>query len=322
MDQPKGKRKIPDFFIAGAMKSGTSSVYALLKKHPSICISIPKETALMMRDDVCQRPFYFWQYYEEWKEYDWIRVRKRIESEYQPYFVHAREGQLLGEATPTYLASERAPRHIHDVNPDARIIILLRDPVDRAYSHYWHMVSKSMAIYPLAKQLTFEPSTILQRSLYKEQIQRYYDVFDRKQIKIFLFEEFVLHPQACVDAWCDFLGVEKCIQVETSTEESAQNRAQTPRFIGFHLFLNRLQRMAGADFSSKSIRKKNPMPKNSIHRLLDRIQDWNLIYQTYPPMNPSVRKQLEAYFVRENRGLGEMIGIDLGKYWTYFQENT
>jgi hypothetical protein len=122
--------KWPNFFIVGAPKAGTTSLHAQLQSVPGIFMSRIKEPNYFSRtlipDDHQVRPI-------------------RDSQKYLQLFDGVTSEAVVGEASPTYLADPDAPRLIHDVSPEARILISLRDPVERAFSHYLMMRNNGTA---------------------------------------------------------------------------------------------------------------------------------------------------------------------------------
>ncbi|HLE09559.1 MAG TPA: sulfotransferase domain-containing protein, partial [Thermodesulfobacteriota bacterium] len=216
----KKKKRFPDFFILGAPKCGTTSLYAWLNQHPEILMSEPKE------------PRFFEAEYH--RGLDFYRER---------YFSKYNGEKLTGDANPFNLYMPYVPERIRSANPDARFIILLRNPVDRAFSHWWHMYYRKSKKRE-REHLSFEEAIMadyeriqnglklntpeeienhmrkvgrsslglyrryLDAGYYGEQIERYYKYFPKERFKIFLFEEMIEDPMAAVKETCEFLGVD------------------------------------------------------------------------------------------------------------------
>lgn len=115
----KTESRKPDFFIVGAPKAGTTSIYSYLVQHPEIFMPARKE------------PYFFGQ---------WRRNSEEDLRDYLRLFRGVPESKVAGEASTTYLYLQSAAEEIKAFRPDAKIIIMLRNPVDRAYSQYWHHV--------------------------------------------------------------------------------------------------------------------------------------------------------------------------------------
>lgn len=200
-------RRLPDFIIIGAMKAGTSSLYSYLAQHPGIKPSLVKEI------------HYFNRYYQE-RSLAWYRS-----------FFPLRDGGtwLTGEATPAYLHYPRTAERIHALVPQVRLIVLLRNPVDRAISHYYHMVRQGRETLPLMEALKQEEERLdgeqekmeteknyfstaygwysyKKRGKYAEQLKRYWKYFDPSQILVLKSEDFFSQPDQTLHNTFAFLG--------------------------------------------------------------------------------------------------------------------
>src|SRR5690606_1986293 len=234
---PMTPHRLPDFLIVGAMKCGTTSLHRILDQHPGVFLPLG-ELFFFDVDDVQQHPDAFVYTPGGWTFFDYEAEFERYLAWYAAHFAAAAPGQLVGEDTTTYLASPRAPERIRALLPEARIIVLLRDPVARAVSHYWHLVQHRRAIYPLEEMLQRAPENLLVRGHYREQIERYLRFFPRDRVKVLLFERLVADPQAVVDDVCAFLGLEE--SVDTSRVPTWANKTLYPRSLRLQLRFNRL----------------------------------------------------------------------------------
>ena len=210
-----------DFIGIGAARSGTSWIANVLREHTQICVSEPKELRYFNRNELPlgrdrgrENPNFD-------KGLDW----------YLAHFRHARNGQLIGEYTPAYLFDEAAPIAIKDRFPNAKLIVSLRNPVDRAYSHYWLKADRDILKTRLPKQLNQSSETLsfedmlkleeeyleqgkypkdlafFKAGLYAEHLKWYFERFSRDHFCIFLLEDFMKDPRAILAEVCRFLGV-------------------------------------------------------------------------------------------------------------------
>ena len=141
----------------------------------------------------------------------------RDKKEYLKLFENARGYTAVGEATPFYLLDPDAPKLIHQTVPHARIIMSLRDPIERAYSNYLMKKKYSgmkssfydelMRDYKTGEKLFGRSTMYVEFGMYYEQVKRYFDIFGREQVKVIVFEEFVQHPEQTVNEILSFLGV-------------------------------------------------------------------------------------------------------------------
>jgi len=178
----------PNFFIVGAIKAGTSSLYAYLKEIPGIYMSPVKEP----------------NYFSVSTISDNHRVNPiRQEQQYFKLFSKVKDEKIIGEASPNYLIDPQAPDLIHKVSPNAKILISLRDPIERLFSYYLMIVrlgdthkSFQDEVHEVLKLDHPEKSYLgLRGGLYYEAVKRYYSTFGEKQVKIIIFEEFIKNPK-------------------------------------------------------------------------------------------------------------------------------
>jgi hypothetical protein len=190
------------FLIAGTQKGGTTALHEYLKEHPALCLAEPKETHFFDREEYFRsRPI-----------------------DYGP--LHAcfrpRSGQLLGEATPITMYWADAPRRVWEYNPRMKLICVLRNPVDRAFSH-WNMerergaeklpfldaIQQEAERCRTALPLQHRVYSYTDRGFYSEQLRRLWRFFPRTQTLFLKSEELRLEPSGTLHRVFDFLGVER-----------------------------------------------------------------------------------------------------------------
>ena len=248
-------RPLPDFLILGAQKGGTTALYSYLRRHPSITGPSWKEVSYFDRHYVRGEAWYRGNFPN--------KARTR--------------GKLVGEASPSYLFHPLAPERVRADIPNAKLVALLRNPVDRALSHYNHEVA--LGREPLSfeaalaaeearlagevERLVAEPRyfsrewwshTYQARGRYAEQLERWLAVFPREQLLIVPSDDLAAEPAEAHARVLDFLGA------------APQRLDQYPR-----------------------------------------------VYEReYEPMNPETREQLAAEFEEPNQRLYELLGRELG----------
>ncbi len=193
MSAPPGAGRMPDFLVIGAMKGGSTTLFRMLAEHPQIYMCEPKEPGFFSRPERFARGL------------DW----------YASLFAGAGPGQLAGEASTCY---SRWP-HFGDVPglvakhlPDAKLVYLLRHPVERAYSHYRHLMEERYArgsgpVIELRAALDEIPE-ILDASRYALQIEQYLAHFPRERLHVLTLDALRARP---AETWRElqlFLGVE------------------------------------------------------------------------------------------------------------------
>jgi len=155
---------------------------------------------------------------------------------YRSFFEGAQSDQLIGEDSTSYLPSRVAPKRIRELLPDVKLIFMLRDPVERTYSHYRHILMAGHVTKTFEQELIHGPSLLHLRSFYKPQLERYRRLFSCNQIKVVLFERFVENPRTVVDEVCSYLNLPGSLDLKEA--EPHVNRSWYPRWPKVHLAIN------------------------------------------------------------------------------------
>jgi hypothetical protein len=250
------QRRMPDFLIIGAMRAGTTSLYSYICQHPQVAPSLRKEIHFFDRN------FH--------KGHNWYRA----------HFPCCRSSNILtGEATPYYLFHPVAPLRINDTLPGIKLIAILRNPVDRAYSHYWQKIRRGRETLSFADALAAEDARLQgeserlrdepgsysfnhnhfayrARGRYAEQLEHWFELVPRDRILVVSGEELYRHSQNVMNDVFAFLG----LPTTTLPAFPASNQAD------------------------------------------------------YPAMDADVRRQLAAEFAPHNQRLYRLLGKDFG--WT------
>ncbi|MFQ5812213.1 MAG: sulfotransferase domain-containing protein [Anaerolineae bacterium] len=202
-------RLMPDFIIIGAARCGTTSLYSYLTAHQSI-------------GSPCEKEVHFFDY-NFGKGIAWYRAQF-------PLFVRRALGQrfITGESSPYYMFHPLAPKRIARMVPKAKLIVMLRNPVDRAYSHYHHTVRMGAETLSFEDAIAIEPERLdgeaekilqdegyysyshqhhsyLSRGIYVDQLEAWTGLFPREQILILRSEDFYAEPQASLRQVLEFL---------------------------------------------------------------------------------------------------------------------
>jgi tetratricopeptide (TPR) repeat protein len=208
LDWPTQKKSGPDFIIAGAAKCGTSSIYHYLSRHPQVLLSHKKELD------------FYWQHFK--RGVDW----------YLAHFptITDRPDWLTGEATPNYLRFPQVAQRIKDTFPQTKIIILLRNPVDRAISWHYHKLNTGLTKLDLATAIAteidrlatvpeaeitntgyYDPDNIMS-SLYIYKVKPWIEILGREQFLFLKSEDFYLKPRENMEQVFKFLALPSCPQ--------------------------------------------------------------------------------------------------------------
>lgn len=317
----QGDKRLPDFIIVGAMKSGTTSLHYMLDQHKDIFIP-NREIMFFDIDDIEQNFDFFVQTSNKWLFFDYKKNFDEYLVWYKSFFKEAKNGQVIGEDSTTYMASQKAPSRIADLLPEVKLIFMLRDSVLRTYSNYWHLVRTGHAIYNFEKTMQYMPGTLIQRSLYKKHIQRYKKYFPDKNMKFIIFKDFIKNNQRNIDDICKFIGLETSVDVRKINTH--KNPTKVPINIRLQIVYNHLlrtQRLVTQEFGSHLPNLPQNEPKRFWRKMDKLVYKLNFTdKKSYPPMNYKTRKFLEKLFAKENRGLSKLIGKNLKKYWTYMED--
>ncbi len=197
-------RSLPHFLIIGAMKSGTTSLYTYLIQHPQVVRGMRKEVHLF--DNAPRLGFLYRAYF--------------------PLRMNLRDYKITGEATPRYITRIEYAQHAAKIVPSAKIIVLLRNPVERAYSHFKHaerIVGRALDFEEMVQQeieALGQPdydlpeyweaeAHLVKRGLYAAQIRDWLQFFPRDQVLILQAEKLFDDPQTITAAVCTFLGIDE-----------------------------------------------------------------------------------------------------------------
>lgn len=306
---------LPDFIIGGAMKSATSSLHHLLTNHEQVYLPDGETHFFCMDDPIQHSGFFFPARAPSQRVPDYDRYEETNLNWYKQLFEPARPDQCVGDYSSTYLPAPDAPHRIRSLIPDVKLLFMLRNPVDRTYSHYWHRVKTGRAVHNFEYELQHGPSTLLLRSFYKSQLERYFNLFSKDQIKVILFERFVDHTQAIVDEVCSFLGLENT--VDMASVDAHQNRSPVPRWPGLQLLFNYCTTGMETRSEDQLPYLGKPQSTYALQGLIHHLRQLNLTPQRPPPMKDSVRTCLEQILARKNRGLSTLLGINLSDYWPF-----
>jgi len=196
-------RHKPNLFLIGAMKAGTHYLRKLLNAHPDIFMCEPDEPSYFVDPRDLRRI-----YPEMWQQRLW-----RSEERYLELFMPAGDARILGEASSSYTKLPLAPGVVERIaafNPDARFIYLLRDPVERAISHYWHMVRHHTERRPIADAFRRDAQFVA-FSHYAMQLRPYQERFGRDRIVVVIHERLIADPVGVMRGLYEWLEVDAAI---------------------------------------------------------------------------------------------------------------
>jgi len=309
--------RVPDFFIVGAPKSGTTALYEMLRSHPRIFMPSSKEP---------------WFFAEELHE----RTPPRPEGtpqtldQYLQLFAHARPGQLVGEATALYLWSHSAAARIADQRPDARIVAILREPA--SFLHSLHLqflqtyvetepdLRKALALEDARRQgravprHTYWPQALLysEHVRYVEQLQRYSDRFAPEQMLVLIYDDFRDDNAATVREVLRFLEVDDSLPVDTrraNTSVGVKSQRLNELVHAFAVGRGRPSRAVKAGI-------KIVTPTHLRRRAL-RATQARIVFGEPTPPDPDLMRELRRRFEPEVARLSDYLRRDLVTLWGY-----
>lgn len=301
------------------MKSGTGTLDKILCHHEDVFIP-DGEIHFFSVDDIKQHPAFFHRSRSKWTVPNYNEDFDLYLSWYQSFFTDASSSQVIGEDSTIYLASEKAPYRIAELLPDVHLIFILRDPVERAYSHYWHGLQRGRMVYGFEDALQYGHPTLINRGFYRKQLERYLDAFSSSQITVILFEDFISNMQACVDRVCRGIGLDSSIDLR-AVDTDERNASRAPRWINFLIWQNYVFRHRTDGRHARlppTVTTSEPtLPERVVDSINFRLRYLNLTKNKPRAMSSRARSFLQRLYAKENDGLSSLIGIDVSNYWAY-----
>ena len=302
----------PDFFIVGAPKSGTTAMYEYLRVHPAVFMPTKKEPHYFARDLDCGTygdSFYF----------------VRDEARYLGLFAPAAPEQRVGEASVWYLYSSAAAGAIAEKAPGARIVAMLRNPVEMLHSlHAQRLASGAEEIRDFAEALAAEPERRLGRRIprqtfnqkglwyrevvrYGDQVERYFRAFGRERVLVLIYEEFAADPAGAYARVCAHLGVDAAVRPEF--------RVVNPNTVARIAWLRDFLRQPPPGALAFA-RRLGRSPLGGVARRAVRdTKAWLQRPERRVPLDPALRARLVAELSAEVERTGFLLGRDLSGLW-------
>ena len=278
---------LPTFIIIGAPKAGSTSLYHYVGQHPEVFTSPVKE------------PRFFWTY----------RTSSHTESlsDYEDLFRGSEGYKAVGEGSPAYLSDENTPRLIKELIPNVKLMAILRDPYERAFSHFVFSRLRGEeteedfleAIRVDGARGLSEQVGYIENGLYYRNLSRYRTLFPGDQIKVIMLEDLEERPTDVMKDVFSFLEVDPSIEVDTSEKLTPSG---VPRLRAMHWFLsdrNPIKRRLG------------PLIPKRAKKALRQVRVANLRRQT---LSPTDRLALAPYFEEDIKRLEKLLLRDLG-HW-------
>lgn len=299
----------PDFFVVGAAKAGTTALYHWLRSHPDIFLPSAKEPGYFAYAGGQAAPA------SGLYDPDYVRHIVVDKASYTRLYDEAGH-RLKGDVSPVYLLNMYAAQRIAKVRPDARIIVLLRDPVDRAFSQFRHHVRDSLessetfedALAQEAKRLAEGWSWghgYATHGFYAAQIERYLKVFPREQVLFIEYHDLQTDPDDCWHQVCGHLGVKPIVLVKNERVNSTENL----KTVSSRPKLTHCLRHPGVIQS----RLKQVMPASFRARLRKVLEGPE---RPAPVLSPDIKRTLAIRYLNERSRIEALSGLNLEGWFT------
>lgn len=296
--------RMPSFLVIGAARSGTTALYSHLRRHPQVFMSPVKETN-------------FFAFESETLDYqgpgnDYVNNSITDLAAYRALFADAPGDALaVGEASPLYLYVEKTASRIRHHIPEARLIAVLRNPVEQAFSHF--LYAKRQTIEPLDdfdEALRAEPERARARwqplfqysrfPMYHQQLRRFYDQFPAEQIRVYLYEDFSGDPESVLVDVHDFIGVDPGFVPDLDYRTNAGGVPRSALLQNLVMQPHLLNRLIG-----------RLVPEELKRRIRDAVSDRNL---ARPQISAEARAYLLGVLRPDILKLQDLIGRDLSAW--------
>jgi hypothetical protein len=310
------QRRIPDFFIVGHPKCGTTALYEMLRRHPQIFMPDFKE------------PRFFASDLPSRLQPSAMSVLPQTLDDYLALFDPARPEQRVGEASPSYLRSSAAARAIAELQPDARIIAILREPASFLRSlHLEFLRNRFETETDLSSAIAHEPPAPLigpsspdsprrprytDRVRYVEQLRRYHDVFGPERVLVLIYDDFRSDNEATVRQVLRFLEVDDThpIEVIEANPTVGVRSLRVDDWVrALYAERNPLTRALKATVRALTPRRVHGELLRGIRR--------RLVYGQPSPPDEQYMTELRRRFEPEVVALSEYLGRDLVSQWGY-----
>ena len=285
---------MPNLFIVGAAKAGTTSLHAYLAQHPEVFMSERKEP-------------HFFASFEMHGQFDNFMPPVRNPAEYQELFSGSEGRRVIGEASPSYLSEPDSPGRIKSAAPDAKIIISLRNPVQRAYSAYLMEFHAGQETLPFKDALIADEKReqrwgrafqYVELGMYTNQVARYFDTFGRENVLVILFEDLIRDTASAMRNVADFLEIDPNQFAPSRFQDVHNPFAQSRGPLARSLLRMRPLRLWAKRWAPQVFR-------DAANRLI-------FTNAKKPKMDDEIRRSLAARFAPDLQRLEQLLACDLG----------
>ena len=294
--------KLPTFLIVGVQKAGTTSIYNYLQEHPQVYMSPVKETNFLERD---------WE--KSLAENSQFKNQIATFEDYCQLFTAVQDEIAIGEASPNYIFHyETSASRIQKYTPNAQLIVVLRNPVERAYSDYLMHLRDAIGktkIAPLDEQIknSSAKSFILRKGFYYTPLKYYYDFFGREKIKVFLYDDLCGNANQFMSEMYEFIGVEQNFVANVSKKTQ---QAKIPKNQEINQLLQTQNPLR--TFAANTL--KTIMPLETRQKLRSRLINLNSQTKNQVPLSAEERQQLIELYREDILKLQDLINRDLSSW--------
>ena len=309
----------PDFLILTFPKSGSTSLHATLKKHPEICLPLNKET---------------WYFSREYARGDrWYTER----------FWHCNKEESnikIGEISTETLLKDEYLERMKETVPHAKIVVLLRDPLQRTVSHYFHSIREGFEKRSIEEVLqgqeniedfytesyanegVYKYGYLTFSSRYRSSVEALLKLYKREDIKFFLFEQLMKEPEQVLHQLQSFLEVKPMALPLMRENVAGVSRGRLLKFItGLPLHL--YQGISRSHWLHQMVpvqkKRKTRNARSSILASLKRFDNMSRKESRKPPLDNELKQYLIDYFNRELKGIEKITGLPIQQFWNWYQ---
>lgn len=274
---------LPDFLVIGAQRSGTTWLYNIFKTHKKIALAEGRKEV-----------HYFDRYYD--RGLDW----------YKNLFPDKYSGKM-GEITPAYLYHKECSERIKQDLPDIKLICILRNPIDRAYSGYKYIAQEIEPEISFKRAIDKFPD-IIERGLYFQQLERYNEYFENNQMRIVLFDDLTKTPEKLINSLCDYLEIN--YEYDKNFLRSQFNKSGSPKYPFLYHFVKKI------------VRKMYDYDKIKLINILKKMElkdnffiDSDIGKQKNKQINEELFQKLKMYYSDDVKNLSDLLDINLNVKW-------
>ncbi len=296
-----------DYCGVGAAKAGTTWVSKQLMDHPQACIGRRKELNYFLRnhplEGVIPRTG------SHFDSLNYVRGPEWYEAQY----VRCQPDQKKGELSTAYLADPASPKLLYEHNPDIRLIMNIRNPVEALYSVYFQ-INEMHTVRETFEELLERTTRGQEYYKYPLHVQRYLDVFPEEQILFIYLDDIKKDSKAVYSRLCKHLDIDE-IELESTTKKVNPSQMVRSRMIRDAA----LQVYFMFDKNQKMRNIRDWMREKNLSRFARKIRKWNTVEGQYPTIKPETREKLIEYFHDDIIELGKIHNRDLS-HWLKMPE--